>query len=176
MTVRRLLYAVAVSFSWMMLWDRFNVANFVAGLLVAAGMLAVFPISDPHPSERRHVNPLALAWLGITLVVDVVRSNWTVTRLVMSRDQSLRTGIVACSVSSASPKLMSTLANICALAPGMMVVEAVNRPPTLFVHVLTLDDPRAVRGRIARLERQVVTALGTPAERAAYERSVEAGA
>ncbi len=66
-----------------------------------------------------------------------------------------------------SPKILSTVANILALAPGTMAVDATDGPPVLYVHVLAKDDVFDVRRKVARLERLVVEAIGSAADRRA---------
>ena len=78
----------------------------------------------------------------------------------MSRNTRLCTGIVAVRMRTDSPKLLSTVANILALSPGMMAVAAPDGPPTLYVHLLALDDVVEVRRRVERLERQIIDAFG----------------
>jgi multicomponent Na+:H+ antiporter subunit E len=66
-----------------------------------------------------------------------------------------------------SPKVLSTIANILALSPGTMAVDATDSPPVLFVHVFTDGDIHDVRRRVASLERLVIEAIGSAADRRA---------
>ena len=167
MKLRYALYAIGLAAAWVMLWDQVSVANVVGGLLVAAVLLAAFPLRPVPVAERRRVRPLALVRLVGAILRDVVVSNVHVSRATVSRNQRLRTGVVACRLRATSPKVLSTLANILALSPGTMAVDATRDPTTLYVHVLLLDSVVGVRRRVARLERLVVDALGTTADRAA---------
>ena len=72
---------------------------------------------------------------------------------------------------TSSPKVLSTVSNILALSPDTMAVQATNDPPTLYVHVLALDDIEAVRRKVAQLEAFVIDAVGTNGERAALSAS-----
>jgi multisubunit Na+/H+ antiporter MnhE subunit len=75
----------------------------------------------------------------------------------------------------ASPKVLSTIANAIVLSPGTMAVDAIAEPPTLFIHVLALDDITEVRRRAAHLEAMVIEALGSAGDRAALARWVVEG-
>ena len=164
---RYVAYAVGLAVAWVMLWDKVSVANLAAGILVAAVILVAFPLQRVSGRERRSVRPVALVRLAVAVLRDLAVSNVTVALQILSRNQELHSGIVACRMRTASPKSLSTMANVLALSPGTMAVDAIAEPPTLFVHVLTLDDPLDVRRRVARLERLVIEALGSAADREA---------
>jgi multicomponent Na+:H+ antiporter subunit E len=157
MTIRYAAYACGLAVAWVMLWDRVSIANVLGGLLVAGVLLVVFPL-----------RPVGEAVLG-----DLVVSNVLVARTIISRHHRLRTGVVACPMRSDSPKVLSTVANIIALSPGMMAVDATAGPPTLYVHVLLLNRQTDVRRRVARLEALVIDAVGSGADR--HARSLETG-
>lgn len=161
-----MLFAGGLTAAWVMLWDRVTVANVVAGLLIAVGTLTVFPLPGRHEPQLT-VSPIACVRLAVAVLAELVTSNLLVSREVVSRNARLCTGIVAVRMRTSSPKLLSTVANILALSPGTIAVAAADGPPTLYVHVLTLDDIVAVRRRVARLERLVVDAFGAQADRRA---------
>jgi multicomponent Na+:H+ antiporter subunit E len=163
---RRALYVLGLTVAWVMLWDQIDVANAAAGLLVATGMLVVFPLPASR-EPRLTLRPLAFARLAAGILGHLVTSNILVSREVISKNSRLRTGIVAVRMRTRSPKLLSTVANILALSPGSMAVAASDRPPTIYVHVLALGDVVDFRRRVARLERQVVAAFGSEHDRRA---------
>lgn len=164
---RSFAYAVGLVLAWVMLWDKVSVANVAAGVLVAAVILVTFPLQRVPGRERRSVRPAALLRLAAAVVRDLAVSNVTVALQILSRNQELHSGIVACRMRTSSPKSLSTMANVLALSPGTMAVDAIAEPPTLFVHVLTVDDPLDVRRRVAHIERLVIEALGSAADREA---------
>lgn len=164
---RYLAYAVGLAVAWVMLWDQVSVANVAAGVVVATVILVAFPLQRVPDRERRTVRPLALVRLAAAVLRDLAVSNVTVALQILSRNQELHSGIVACRMRTSSSKSLSTMANVLALSPGTMAVDAVAEPPTLFVHVLTLDDPLDVRRHVAHIERLVIEALGSAADREA---------
>lgn len=164
---RYLAYAVGMAAAWVMLWDKVSVANVAAGFLVAVFLLFAFPLQRAPERTRRLVRPLALARLGAAVLRDLAVSNVTVALQILSRNQELHSGIIACDMRTASPKSLSTIANVLALSPGTMAVDAIAEPPTLFIHVLTVDDPLHVRQRAAELERLVILAVGSAIDREA---------
>lgn len=165
MRLRYVVYAVGLAGGWVMLWDQVSVANVAGGLAVAAVLLLAFPLRYVPAGERRRVRPVALGALALSVLRDVVVSNVLVTRAIVSRGQRLQTGVVACRMRSTSPKVLSTVANIIALSPGTMAVDATRDPSTLYVHVLQLDSVLGVRRKVAHLERLVIEALGSAVDR-----------
>ena len=119
-----------------MLWDRITLANFLGGLAVAAVLLVVFPLPPvdrgsggsgatggarpPRPP------PCSASWSC---------SNVFMTREIVTPQRQLDSGVVRCPMRTDSPKMLSTVANILALSPGTMAVDATDGPPALFVHV-----------------------------------------
>jgi len=159
---RRLLYVAGLTIVWLMLWDRMTIANAVAGVLVATLVLIVFPtarrVSEARPAVIR---PFAVLRLFGYLFVQLIVSNWLVARQIVARRAHIRTGIVACRLHTDTPGLIALLASIVELSPGMMTVDTRAEPPTLYVHVLVLDDVLAARRDVAHLERHVLRAFGT---------------
>jgi multicomponent Na+:H+ antiporter subunit E len=169
---RYLAYVVALAIAWVMLWDQVTLANFLGGIAVAAVLLAVFPLPPVAPARRLNVRPLALGRLAADVLRELVVSNVFMTREIVTPQRRLVSGVVRCPMRTDSPKLLSTIANIIALSPGMMAVDSTDGPPVLFVHVLTEQDLHDVRRRVARLERLVIEAIGSAADRRALSRGV----
>lgn len=163
---RYLFWAIGLMVCWLLLWDEFSAANAIGGLLVAVLLLAAFPLAPVTGDDRRlRFRPVGMIRLALAVLKDVVVSNVLVTRLILSPHRSVRTGVVGCRMHTESPRIFATVANIAALSPGTMAVDSLREPPTLFVHVLSLDDPIRVRRRIAYIERLAVEAFGSRRDR-----------
>jgi multicomponent Na+:H+ antiporter subunit E len=160
-------YAIGLAVAWVMLWDQITLANFLGGLAVAAVLLAVFPLPPVDPARRMIVRPVALLRLAAAMVGELFVSNIYMTQEILTPQHRLVSGIVACPMRTNSPKVLSSVANILALSPGTMAVDATDGPPVLFVHVLSKGDVRDMRRRVAHLERLVVEAIGSAADRRA---------
>jgi multicomponent Na+:H+ antiporter subunit E len=150
---------------WVMLWDEITLANFLGGLAVATVLLVVFPL-PPVPANRRLVvRPLAFCRLVVAVLSELFTSNVYMTHEIVTPDRRLASGVARCPMRTNSPKVVSTVANILALAPGTMAVDATNGPPVLYVHVLSRGDVDDVRRKVSRLERLVVEAIGSVEDR-----------
>jgi multicomponent Na+:H+ antiporter subunit E len=168
---RYLAYVVGLAITWVMLWDRITLANFVGGIAVAAVLLAMFPLPPVDPARRLIVRPLALARLAADILRELVVSNVFMTREILTPERRLSSGVVRCPMRTDSPRVLSTVANIVALSPGTMAVDSTDGPPVMFVHVLTEGELHDVRRRVARLEQLVVEAIGSAADRRALNES-----
>lgn len=147
---------------WTLLWGEVSVGNVISGTLVAVTLLIVFPLSAvEHVDHRVHLWSIVrlAAFFVYDLVVSTLRVGWD----VLVGPRRVRTAIVACPLRVDADGLVTFLANILALSPGTLPIHVSKEPLVLYVHVLRLDSPDAVRARVARLEERAVAALGSPA-------------
>jgi multicomponent Na+:H+ antiporter subunit E len=150
-----------------MLWDEITLANFLGGLVVAALLLVVFPLPLVPANRRLVVRPWALCRLAGAVLSELLVSNVYMSQEIVTPNRQLVSGVVRCPMRTDSPKILSTVANILALAPGTMAVDATNRPPVLFVHMLAHGDLGDLRRKVSRFERLVVEAIGSVEDRQA---------
>lgn len=168
-------WALGLMLCWVMLWDQLSIGNVVGGLLVAALLLTAFPLAPVTGDDRRlRFRPLGMIRLALAVVKDVTISNVLVARLILSPRRSVRRGVVGCRMHTESPRIFATVANITALSPGTVAVDGLRDPPMIYVHVLSLDDPGAVRRRVAHIERLAVEAFGSRRDRNAIAREAAA--
>jgi multicomponent Na+:H+ antiporter subunit E len=158
--VARLLLLVAI---WLLAWGRFDAAHVVGGVVLAALLFVAFPMV---PSGRRRIvlslRPVGVARLLWHVVVQLVRSNLLMTREIVSRQSRIRTGVIHYTLRAPSDLVLTLVANIIALSPGTMTVDATRDPRTISVHFLLLDDVSAAERSLAHLERLVAGAVGAP--------------
>lgn len=155
---RTIIWLAGITVVWVLLWDSITVANVAAGVLVAAAVLITFPLPRVGPADGLQIRPWPLLKLGFVVVRDLVASNITVSLLILNPRAKISSRVVECPVSAESPAMLATMANIIALSPGMMAIQATNSPNTLLIHSLCLDDA-AVRQRVNTLDRLVCAAL-----------------
>ena len=77
-----------------------------------------------------------------------------------SSSTRVRTGVITYEMRSRSDWVTTLVANIIALTPGTMTVDATRDPHVLTVHFLLFDDEQRAHDAIATLERLVVGAVG----------------
>ncbi|MGE3620083.1 MAG: Na+/H+ antiporter subunit E [Acidimicrobiia bacterium] len=145
---------------WLLSWGSLSVANVVSGVLVTLVIVAVSPVALPPRVHR--LRPLAVARLAVHVAGQFLRSNWEMSRQILSPRPSLRTGVIAFPVQTRSDRVVTFIANVLALAPGTLPLDVQGDPSVIYVHVLHHDDVEPVRREIARLEALTRAALGLP--------------
>lgn len=144
---------------WLLAWGDVSLANIVSGVVLAVVLLVAFPARRPAATKAR-VSPVGVAKLILYVLGQLIVSNVLVAREVLSPRSRIRSGVLAYPVQHPSDEVLSLVANVLALTPGTMTVEATRDPAVLYVHFLLLGDLDAARRTIGRLERLAVAALG----------------
>jgi multicomponent Na+:H+ antiporter subunit E len=156
------LFALVV---WLALWGEVSVVNVASGVLVVAILALLF-----RPEPRAHtLHPLALVRLLVVFVWRLVSSSVTVVIAVLAPTPArLRSGVVGVALSHPSTLVATIVADAISLTPGTLTLEAryadddgstPTAPPVLYIHVLGLSDPAAIRDDVRRLEQLVVSAI-----------------
>jgi multicomponent Na+:H+ antiporter subunit E len=167
---RDLWLLVALVAIWILSWGGLTWANLVSGIAVAVGTL----VAAPGVRGRTHapvIRPIPTLVLAAHVLRDVVVSNVQLARLVVARRPRIATGVVRVPLAGCSDAVLTTIVNLVAMTPGTMTVEVGHDPTVIYVHVLYLDDPDAVRQGIWRLRDRLLRAFGTPDAIAAVERA-----
>lgn len=159
------LFALVV---WLALWGEVSVVNVAGGVFVVAILALLF-----RPEVRQHtLHPLALGRLLLVFVWRLLSSSATVVLAVLAPTPArLRSGVVGVPLSQPSTLVATIVADAISLTPGTLTLDArypdeqspPDQPPVLYIHVLGLGDPAAIRDDVRRLERLVVSAI-TPIE------------
>lgn len=150
---------------WVALWGSLTWANLLGGLAVAVGVLTVarLPMSGAETLGRMEVRPVrALAFLGY-FAFKVVQSNVILARQVLALRSANEPGIIAVDLPHCSDAVVTVIANAITLTPGTLTIEVRRHPATVYVHVLDLRDPDAVRAELTRLAELAVRAFGDAA-------------
>jgi multicomponent Na+:H+ antiporter subunit E len=144
---------------WQLMWRDVSFANVAGGLAVAAVVTVVRP-GQERLAAGHTVRPVPLliflGYFGWLLVV----SNLVVAREIVTRRDSIRSGIVAVPLASTSELVTTVLADAITLTPGTLSLELRRDPAMLYVHVLHVRDVEGVRRDILRLQRLVLRAIG----------------
>jgi len=147
---------------WILMWGGLSVANVASGVVVVVLLYLVFPSARPIWPTRR-VHPVAVAHLGAYFVAELVLANISVTRAVLGRRSSVRTGFVTVPLCLDDPGLITLISTMTALTPGSVIVEVSQDPAFVRVHAFGHGDPVRVAGTIRRLEELCIRAIGNPA-------------
>ncbi|WP_235874960.1 Na+/H+ antiporter subunit E [Saccharopolyspora aridisoli] len=163
--VRRVPLVIWLTAVWVLLWGTFDVGTLFFGVLVALLVTLLFPL--PLIRTGMVLRPLPMLRLVGYLAWDLVFSTLRVAWQAVWHRRSAKAGIVASALRSDSDHVIAIVASAVSLAPGkfVMQIDRVNR--TCYVYVLGLrpGEEDSVRREMWFLERLVVDAVGSDAQR-----------
>lgn len=148
--ISRIAFGLSLVIVWVMAWGELTFANVVGGAAVAVLLLVVAPDTWPeHPGGR--IRPIAvLRFVGYT-ILKALESNLVIARGVVTRDSGLHTGVVRVPLPDCADELVTVVANVMALSPGLMTIEVERDPIVIYVHVFNVVDVETSRRDIHRL-------------------------
>ncbi len=145
------LLSTALVLMWLLL-NRFSLGHLLLGTAVALVAGQAMAALDPvRPRVRR---PLTILRLGLTVLVDIVRSNVAVARLILVGGPQ-RQGFVEIDLALRDPTALAVLAVILTSTPGTAWMDYDAARGRLLLHVFDLRDEdewrTIVNDRYARL-------------------------
>mgnify|MGYP001409542754 CR=1 FL=1 len=156
---------------WLLMGDRFSMANAVSGLLLALALVLVFPLPPLDPGLRLH--PWGFACFVARFGLDLLRSAGPLTWQAFGpAERGIVNSVIGVTLRTRSDLILAITAIALSALPGTLVLDVRRETSTLFMHVLGGSDERAVakaRAAALALERRVVRAFGTRADRRAVE-------
>jgi multicomponent Na+:H+ antiporter subunit E len=158
-----------IALAWVLLWDRVTWGNVVNGVLV--GLLVTYAFPLPSIEFQGRLRPHRVLLLIGHFLVDLVASSWQVLRLAFGRRRP-RNAVVEVQLRSRSDFYLTITAELIALVPGSVVIDARRSTSVLYLHLLDVEREGRIeqqRAHVLDVERRVVRALGSRAEIAAIE-------
>ena len=163
-----------IALAWMLLWDRLSWGNLVNGLLVGLFVTLAFPL--PSIEFHGRLRPHRVVWLIVLFLVDLVAASWQVLRLALGRRRP-RNAVIEVQLRSRSDFYLTLTAELVALVPGSVVVDARRSTSVLYLHLLDIEREGAIehqRRHVLDVEERVVRAFGSTEEIARLEQAKEA--
>jgi multicomponent Na+:H+ antiporter subunit E len=146
--------------AWTLMWGTVSAANVLAGMVVAAVMLAVLPM--PRVVVGVRVHPWATLVLVLRFLVDVVVASFHVAWLAVRPGRPPRASVVTTRLRSGNELFQTLVSEMMSLVPGSLVVDLDPDSRALSMHVLDVETPEqadAFRRRVLDQERRVLAAL-----------------
>lgn len=145
---------------WVALWGDLTVANVLGGCGIAAALLVLFPAEVPR--EGLVLRPLPGLRFAGRFLADLVRATADVAWDVVTPRSKGDPGIVAVALPPTPDPILTVVADAVTLTPGTLTLEAESDVggAVLYVHVLHLRDPEAVRADVRSVHRRAVAAFG----------------
>jgi multicomponent Na+:H+ antiporter subunit E len=134
---------IILALTWAALQGQLDVANFVIGFLVSAGLIYMF---QKMFFESIYFHKVALGGkLLLIFVWELIKSNIAVLKVVMSPSIRVDSGVIAVPTELTDELALISLANMITLTPGTLTLDISPDRRYLFVHTLNLDDPEAIK-------------------------------
>ncbi|MEU4426467.1 Na+/H+ antiporter subunit E [Actinoplanes sp. NPDC024001] len=161
----RIVAATVLVGIWMLLWGVFSWANLFSGLVVAAVVLAVFPL--PPVTFAGRPRPLGLLRLAWRFLTDLVTASLQLAVLALRFGHRPRSAIIRVPLRVPSDLVLTLTGEAVSLVPGSLIVDTDQAATALYIHVLGVPDAAAVeefRRSVYATEERIVRAIGSDAE------------
>lgn len=143
---------------WAATTEEFTAFNFGVGMVIGFGLL--FAVRGVLGSGAYFRDLREIVELVLYFVWELVLSNFRMARYTLSPLDRLKPGIVAVPLEPMSDLELTVLTNLITLTPGTLSLDVSADHRTLYVHVMDVADPDAVRREIKEgFERKVLKAL-----------------
>jgi multicomponent K+:H+ antiporter subunit E len=125
---------------WLLLSQSTGIGSIALGFVVAFAL--AWGSVTLRPLRPRLHRPFAAFGLLATVLLDIVRSNFAVARIVLGlvRDREVRAGFLEIPLDMRDPHGLAGLAAIITSTPGTVWVDLTPDGKTLTLHVLDLRD------------------------------------
>lgn len=137
------LFSLALLLAWLLLNMSVSPGALLLGTAMALG--GGWTLASLSAPRRRPRRLLAVPGLMLTVLVEVVRSNNAVARIILRRPKldTHRSGFVRVPLDMRSPYGLAALACILTATPGTVWVEYDRQAGSMLLHVLDLIDEEA---------------------------------
>lgn len=133
------LLSSALFVMWLLMNVPFGAGSIVIGAL--AGVLVPHVMSAVAPERVRMRKPRMILILAMRVLIDVIQSNWNVSKLILGiGKRKPRSGFVRIPLSLTDRYGLAALAIIITGTPGTLWVQYDRYKHVLLLHVLDLDD------------------------------------
>ena len=129
-----------LTFLWLLLNQTLSPAYALLGLAAAVGITWAF--SPLRPLHATISEPLLIPGLLFSVLMDVIRSNIAVARIVLglTRGPKIRSGFLDIPLGMRDPHGLAVLAMIVTATPGTVWVDLAPDSSRLTLHILDLKD------------------------------------
>lgn len=134
----QILLNVFLAFLWMFLQVSFNARTFIIGYLL--GLLVLFCMRRFF-THRFYIHRVwAVTYLFFLFLIELIKANIDVLKLVLSPKLSMRPGIFAMETELKSDWEVTLLSNLITLTPGTLVIDVSDDNKTLYIHAIDISE------------------------------------
>ncbi len=139
-----LIFGLVLMAFWVIVSGTLHWQHLFAGLMaVSAVTLANRGMMSRLKPEEHGFRPLLLGRILLNLLVDIVRANFQVARIVLSREMPIEPRLVTFETKLRLPMSKAFLANAITLTPGTLTVDVEDE--RFVVHCLTRESAESLR-------------------------------
>jgi multicomponent K+:H+ antiporter subunit E len=152
--VRRLLPSPLLSLALFITWLMLNESASAGHLALGAALALVLPVLTrawrPERPRLRHAGT-ALK-LATTILLDIVKSNITVARLILGNERHITPRFVWVPLALCDPHGIVALAGVVTMTPGTLSADLSDDRRHLLVHAFDIDDDATQAALIADIK------------------------
>lgn len=134
----QILLNVFLAFLWMFLQVSFSAQTFIIGYLL--GLLVMFGMRRFFKNRFYIHRVWAVAYLLFLFLIELIKANIDVLKLVLSPKLTLRPGIFALETELKSDWEVTLLSNLITLTPGTLVIDISDDNKTLYIHAIDISE------------------------------------
>jgi multicomponent Na+:H+ antiporter subunit E len=127
-----------LGFIWMFLSNDYSSLAFAKGYFF--GILILFVLRRFFQHRFYIYNVIAIIKLLYIFLIELVKSNISVLKVILSPKLNLRPGIFALETELKKDWEITILSNLITLTPGTLVLEVSEDNKTLYIHAMDIDD------------------------------------
>jgi multicomponent K+:H+ antiporter subunit E len=152
--MKRLLPAPVLSLALFMTWLMANESVSAGHLLLGAALALMLPwLTQARRPDKPRVRHLGtVLQLGGAVLVDIVKSNITVARLILGHQRNITPRFVWVPLAIRDPHGIVALAGIVTMTPGTLSADLSDDRRHLLVHAFDIDDDAAQAALIADIQ------------------------
>lgn len=135
-----------IAFIWMFLQNSYSASSFFIGYVL--GLFVIYGLRRFFPRRFYLYNVWAVINLVLIFFKELILSNISVLKVVLSPKLDMRPGIFALETSLKKDWEITLLANLITLTPGTLVVDVSDDNRTLYIHAMDIDDVEQARNDI----------------------------
>lgn len=163
---RRPFLLVSLAGMWMMLQESYSLDYFIAGLLLGALVLLIFPgpVQQHRPFEWDGLGDfLRWLWAAVRLVVyffwELLLANLAVAKILVNPRLPVKPGIIGMELHTKSPGQITLLVALITLTPGTIALDVSAREDVLYIHAIDASDEEGTLAVPRRFEEMVMEVI-----------------
>lgn len=133
------LTSLALLLTWLLLNQSISPSHLLLGSILAVGLpqlaLPLQPLADPYFAK-----PFALLRLLAAALVEIIRSCFNVSRIILFRSRGLKSQFIRVPLDLTNPHGLALLSCLINSTPGTIWVEILSEGRALSLHVFDLHD------------------------------------